>query len=347
MNTMQGDALFCDPRTILARVLEQFTARGLTPVVAVELEFYLLDAPSVAAGVPAPPPQINVGGQIKPYQVYDMRVMDRIEPTLKLIHDYAKALNIPADASLSEIGPGQFEINLMHRDNVLQAADEAILFKRVVDRAAIATGMACTFMAKPYTEHTGNGLHVHVSLLDKAGNNIFDQNNNADNLLWAANGLLGTMKDSQALLAPHGNSYKRLQPDSYAPVQMSWGHDHRGVALRLPETQGKAARLEHRVAGADANPYLALAAILSGILYGLNKKTAPSLPALKAYDTSTAEFLHHDWLNAVTQFSESEFIKNSLGERYQTVFANVKRHEAIAINKTVNQLDWQTYLPRL
>ena len=347
MQSVTGESMFCDPRTILANVLEKFTARGLTPVVAVELEFYLLDTPSVVVGVPAPPPHINIAGQIKPYQVYDMRVMDRIEPTLKLIHEYAAALNIPADASLSEIGPGQFEINLMHRNNALQAADEAVIFKRVVDRAAIATDMTCTFMAKPYTEHTGNGLHVHVSLLDEQGNNVFDQASSKNNLLWAANGLLETMKDAQALLAPHGNSYKRLQPDSFAPVQMSWGYDHRGVAVRLPETHGNAARLEHRVAGADANPYLALAAILSGILHGLDKGTQPDLPALNPGDTSSAEFLHHDWLNAVNQFSKSDFIKHTIGEQYQRVFANVKRFEAITINKTVDQLDWLTYLPRL
>ncbi len=347
MQSVAGENMFCDPRSILANVLEKFTVRGLTPVVAVELEFYLLDTPSVVAGVPAPPPHINIAGQIKPYQVYDMRVMDRAEPTLKLIHEYAKALNIPSDASLAEIGPGQFEINLMHCDNAVQAADEAVLFKRVVDRAAIDSNMTATFMAKPYTEHTGNGLHVHVSLLDNEGNNIFDQANNENNLVWAANGLLETMKDAQGILAPHGNSYKRLQPDSFAPVQMSWGHDHRGVAVRLPETHGKAARLEHRVAGADANPYLALAAILSGILHGLDKGAKPKLPALSPGETSSAEFLHHDWLNAVNQFSESEFIKHTVGEKYQRLFANVKRFEAITINKTVDQLDWLTYLPRL
>jgi glutamine synthetase len=344
---IRGQPMFCDPRAVLANVIEKFLARGLKPVVALELEFYLLDAQSRTNGIPIPPEQLKIAGDIKPFQVYDIRVMDRVESTLNLIHEYAHALDIPAQASLSEIGPGQFEINLQHRDNVLQAADDAALFKRVVDRAALASNMNCTFMAKPYTESCGSGLHVHISLLDDQQNNVFDQNHNDNNLLFAVNGLLESMKDSQALLAPHANSYKRLQADSFAPVQLSWGYDHRGVAVRLPETRGEAARLEHRVAGADANPYLVLTAILTGILEGLDKATLPSSSALQAGETSTAEYLHHDWLTAVQQFEHSQFIKNAVGARYQRVFAKVKSHEALTTNKTVGQLDWQTYLSRL
>ncbi len=344
---MQGQPMFCDPRTVLAKVLERYTARGLKPVVALELEFYLLSAQSRTSGVPTPPEQIKIAGEVKPFQVYDVRVMDRIESTLNLIHEYADALDIPAQASLSEIGPGQFEINLQHRDDAIQAADDAVLFKRLIDRAAMATEMNCTFMAKPYTESCGSGLHVHISLLNEQQANVFDQNRNDSSLLFAVNGLLETLKDCQALLAPHGNSYKRLQADGFAPVQLSWGYDHRGVAIRIPETHGNAARLEHRVAGADANPYLVLAAILTGILEGIDKAALPASNALQAGETSSADYLHHDWLSAVRQFEQAEFIKRTLGERYQSVFANVKSHEALITNKTVGALDWQTYLSRL
>ncbi len=345
--SMDSQPMFCDPRNLLKKVLNKYTDRGLTPVVAMELEFYLLDGSSRISGVPCPPGQIKIAGDVKPYQVYDMRVMDRIEATLKLIHDYANALDIPAEASLSEIGPGQFEINLMHQTDALQAADEATLFKRVVDRAALATNMGATFMAKPYTEHSGSGLHVHVSLLNEQERNIFDQTAHPHNLMYATSGLLDTLKDAQAILAPHGNSYKRLQPDSFAPVQLSWGHDHRGVAVRLPETTGPAARLEHRVAGADANPYLVLVAVLEGILHGLDLQTQPNTVELQAGETSSADYLNHDWLTSIERFSQSAFIQTALGEQYQTLYSNVKRHEAITANKTVNQFDWQTYLPRL
>jgi len=348
MHTQDGEPSFADPRAILNQVLSRFSARGLTPVVAVELEFYLLDSSTRDSGIPKTPAILQIAGAPNELQLYDSRCMDRIEPVLERIHDYARTLSIPAEATLAEFGPGQFEINLRHRDNALTAADDAVLFKRVVDRAALDSHLGATFMAKPYTEHGGSGMHVHVSLLDQQGNNVFDaKDGEALTLQTAVAGLINSTDEAQAVLAPHANSYRRLQPDNFAPVRLDWGYDHRGVAVRLPVTSGPAARLEYRVAGADANPYLVLAVILSGIMRGLDDARPPSTAPLLAGDEPNARFLTHDWLTATERMAESDFMKAALGERYATIYTNIKRHEAQLINRQVTDCDWRTYLPRI
>lgn len=348
LHSLDGTPSFCDPRHRLASVIERFTARGLRPVAAFELEFYLLDSQSRDTARPRPPAELAIAGRPKALQLYDPRAMDRMEPVLDRIHSYAASLDIPADATLSEFGPGQFEINLAHRTDALRAADDAVLFKRVIDRAAMHDGLLATFMAKPYTEHSGSGMHVHVSVIDEAGNNIFDAGEGEPRMLQCAvKGLLDTLLDVQLLLAPNGNSYRRLQPESYAPVRLDWGIDHRGAAIRLPEISGAGARLEHRVAGADANPYLVLAAVLGGILKGLDAGESVDTPALDAGDTPAAPELHHDWLGCCERFLDSPFVASLLGEPYQRVFGATKRHEALWFNRRVSDTDWSVYLPRI
>ena len=348
LHTLDGTPSFCDPRQLLTTVIERFAERGLRPVAAFELEFYLLDNQSRDSARPRPPAELAIAGRPKNLQLYDPRAMDRMEPVLDRIHDYAAAMDIPAEATLSEFGPGQFEINLAHRDNALYAADDATLFKRVVDRAAMHDGLLASFMAKPYTEHSGSGMHVHVSVLDEAGRNIFNAGHGEPRTLQqAVRGLLDTLLDCQLLFAPNGNSYRRLQPESYAPVHLDWGIDHRGAAIRLPEISGPGARLEHRVAGADANPYLVLAAVLGGILKGLDEGKPVATPALDDPAAPQAPALHHDWLGCCERFLGSNFIASLLGERYRQVFGATKRHEALWFNRTVSNIDWSLYLPRL
>lgn len=336
-----------DVRAILQKTVERLNADKLYPVVAVELEFYLLDASTRSTGVPKVPEQLSIAEKPDDLQLYDMRVMDRAGNVLQRIHQYADAMGIPAETSLAEYGPGQFEINLRHQSSPVLAADHAVLFKQLVDRAAYQEGLVATFMAKPYTEHGGSGQHVHVSLLDDKGENVFDtQTTGNNNLLYAVAGCMDLMSASQLMFAPHANSYRRLQPESFAPVQRNWGYDHRGVAIRLPETKGKSARLEHRVAGADACSHLVLATLLGSIHYGLRNQKLPDTEPLLPGETSAAETLTHDWVAAIDSFNESTVLRSILGDRFCDMLVKMKHHEARAFNRQVSNIDWATYLTR-
>ena len=337
-----------DTRSMLARVVKELNDDGLFPVVAVELEFYLLDESTTTSGVPRVPKELTIAGKPDDLQLYDMRVIDRVSALLKRIHRYAKSMGIPAETTLAEFGPGQFEINLKHQSSPVRAADHAVLFKQLVDRAAHEQGLLASFMAKPYTEHGGSGQHVHISLLNENGDNVFDSADNSNNtLLHATNGCLELMSESQLVFAPHANSYRRLQPDSFAPVRCDWGYDHRGVAIRLPETRGKAARLEHRVSGADANPYLVLSTLLGSVHEGLKRAESPAVKPLLAGEQSSATTLTHDWLTAIENFENSQTLQRILGEKFCEIYVRMKRHEASTFNRQVSNIDLSTYLTRV
>ncbi|MFK7992573.1 MAG: glutamine synthetase family protein [Granulosicoccus sp.] len=335
-----------DVRSILQKQVDKLNTRGLFPVVAVELEFYLLDSSTRDSGTPHIPSQLTVAGTPNTLQLYDMRAMDRIESVLTRIRSFAEDMDIPAETQLAEFGPGQFEINLKHQSNPVIAADHAVLFKQLVDRAANELGLLTTFMAKPYSEHGGSGQHVHVSLLDKNGHNVFDQADSS-NLQFAIAGALEHLEVTQLLFAPHANSYRRLQPDSFAPVRLDWGFDHRGVALRIPETSGAAARIEHRVAGADANPYLVLSAILGAIATGFDARQTPRSEPLLPGEVPSASFLTHDWLTAIENFEKSSWASELLGSSFHSLYAAIKKHEAQAINCLVTNVELDTYLSRV
>jgi len=272
--------------------------------------------------------------------------MDRVKNVLSLIKTYAQAMDVPTEATLSEYGPGQFEINLKHQSDALQAADHAVLFKQLADRAASQCGLLACFMAKPYSEHGGCGQHVHVSLLDKQGQNIFDQTD-AMRLKHAVAGSLAKLEETQLLFAPHANSYRRLQPDSFAPSRIDWGMDHRGVALRIPESTGPAARLEHRVAGADANPYMVVCAILAAMQQGLSEQQMPGTAPLQPQESPSAPYLTHDWLTAIDRFEHSQWNQTIFGNTFCHTYSSIKRFEAHTINRLVPDTDLSTYLTRV
>ena len=343
-----GRASDFDSRAVLARQVERFAAHGWRAVVAVELEFYLLDGDTRLSGRPTVPERLRVAGPHDDIQLCELRAGDRIEGVLARIHDYAAALELPAEATLAEVGPGQFEINLAHRDDPVRAADEAVLFRRVVDRAAFDEGLLATFMAKPYTEHGGSGQHVHASVVDAHGANVLDaRGGEPTRLRHAVAGLLGTLDDAQLLFAPNGNSYRRLQPGGFAPCRADWGLDHRGVAIRLPETDGRGARVEHRVAGADANTHLVLAAILGGLLDGLDAAEEPAIGPLAPGSRPSARHLTHDWIAAIERAATSPFLRTLLGERFVDAYVAIKRHEAWSFNRQVTEADWRACLARV
>ena len=344
-----------DPRTRLREAVAALGARGLKAVVATELEFYLLDGSTRRTGRPAVPEALSVAGPPAALQLYDARVLDRIEPVLDTIGAWTDALDVPGETVMAEFGPGQFEINLSHRDDPLRAADEAVLLRRIVDRAAFEHDLVACFMAKPYTEHGGSGMHVHASLLDADGRAVLDTPGACEGealppdsaLAHAVGGLLETLPAAQLVFAPHANSYRRLRAGDFAPCRTDWGFDHRAAAIRLPATRGPGARIEHRVAGADANPYLVLAAILGGIVHGLERGRGSSGGPLRAGMMPDAPALATEWTRAIERFRASAAMDRIFGDRFVEVFAGVKGREAEAFAREVGPSDWRAGLGRL
>jgi glutamine synthetase len=349
MHEMDGTPSFMDPRAILSAMLERYRTRGLTPVVATELEFYLMEDDWRETGRPQPPAKLRFRDQPNGFQLYDMGAVDALDDYLQTVRAWAKAQGLPADATTAEFGPGQFEINLLHRADALAAADDCIYLKRIADQAARRHGLKSTCMAKPYADQAGSGLHVHASVIDDKGNNVLDaEGGDPVRLRSVTAGMLQTMRDAQLIFAPFANSYRRFQPGSFAPVDIDWGLGHRGTAIRIPDAQGPAARVEHRVAGADANPYLLLTAILGGMLLGLDETLDPGPATEPGQDPPQGtKRLTHDFLTAVEDFSASPFIRDAFGERYQRLYGDTKRKEAITFLRTVSDFDYRTYLPRI
>ncbi|MDO1581602.1 glutamine synthetase family protein [Rhizobium oryzicola] len=348
MHELNGRPSFMDPRAILARVLGRYAERGLTPVVATELEFYVVENDFRETGRPRPPRALTYRDEPNGFQLYDMSVVDALQDYLDTLRSWAKAMGLPADATTAEFGPGQFEVNLLHRADALAAADECLYLKRVAEQAAKRHGLKSTCMAKPYGEHAGSGLHVHASIIDAKGNNILDAKGGNPVLLKSITaGMLNTMRDAQLIFAPFANSYRRFQPGSFAPVDIDWGFGHRGTAIRIPDKDGPGARIEHRVAGADANPYLLLTAILGGMLLGLEQTLDPGPATEPGQPAPGNRRLTHDFLTAVEDFAASSFIEDVFGERYQKLYGDTKRKEAITYLRTVSDFDYRTYLTRI
>lgn len=330
------------PRQILKTVLKEFKSQGLHPVVSTELEFYLLKRRAKATDAPLPP------ARSPDAQNFDLEVLARQQAILQEILSAAQAQGMPSDTLIAEYGAGQFEVNFHHTDDVLAAAETAILFRRLVRAIAAKHGLEATFMAKPYADKPGNGLHVHASVVDDKGNNIFNTDGDevALQLQHAVGGVLSTMRDLQAIFAPHLNSYRRFQPNSFAPSAPDWGIDNRGAAIRLPEISGPAARLEHRISGADANPYLVLAAILGGMMHGL--ETAPPIPLpLDDPKAEPAERLTADWSTAVERFAQSSIASRIFGQHYRDVYVAVRRDEIEQLTTVISPLEYRYYLSRL
>lgn len=348
MHELAGEPSFMDPRAILSAMLARFADRGLTPVVATELEFYVLEDDWRETGKPRPPKALTYRGDPNGFQLYDMGAVDALQDYLSTLREWADLQGLPADATTAEFGPGQFEINLNHRPDALAAADDCIYLKRLAQMAARKHGLRATCMAKPYANHAGSGLHVHASVIDQSGRNVLDAKCAEPTLLKSiCAGMLDTMRDAQLVFAPFANSYRRFQPGSFAPVDIDWGVGHRGTAIRIPEADGPGARIEHRVAGADANPYLLLTAILGGMLKGLDAELDPGPATAPGAEASTGRRLTHDFLTAVEDFAASDFIRDAFGERYQRLYADTKRKEAITYLRTVSDFDYQTYLARI
>ena len=304
-----------DPRHALRAVLDRFKARGLTPVCAVELEFFLIDDSGRNLEIPISP---RSGKRRKAAETLSIRALDQFDTFFTDLYDACEEMDIPADTAISEAGLGQFEINLVHCDDALRAADDAWLFKMLVKGMARKHGFAASFMAKPYEDYSGSGLHMHFSVLDADGNNVFDNGGaeGTEMMRHAVAGCLKAMPGSALIFAPHSNSFDRMVPGA-----------HRTSAIRIPSGSHKARRIEHRVSGGDVNPYLMVAAILGAAINGIEDAEEPPAPITGNAYAADLPQIPGDWKSAIDAFEASPEIARIFAPDLVRNFVLTKRQE--------------------
>ena len=349
MHELDGTPSDLDPRYVLKKVIDRFAEDGLVPVAACELEFYLVDAKRAADGSVQLPLHEKTGERAKLHNVYGLRELADLGDFLRDLWETADIQGVPLEGAIAEYGIAQLELTLKHKADVLRAADDAVMYKRLAKGVALKHGMEATFMAKPFTDQAGNGLHLHVSVADQTGANIFASTDEEGDprLKHAIGGMKALLGDSMAIFAPNANSYRRFRANSYAPVAPTWGVNNRTVSLRIPAGPPSTRHIEHRVAGADANPYLALAVLLAGVHYGMKNQIDPGPKVTGDGYAAAAKMdlrLPSNWFAAVDAFAASDILKDYLGERFVCMYAALKRQEQDRFFERVTDLDIDWYL---
>ncbi|WP_170465117.1 glutamine synthetase family protein [Ruegeria arenilitoris] len=338
-----GNPFAGDPRHALAAVLERYAQRGWSVIAATELEFTLLDS---SGGQPRPPINPVTQRRLADEAVLSMAEMDAFDTFFTELYDGCAAMSIPAQTAISESGIGQFEINLNHQE-AMRCADDTWLFKALTRGLARKHGFTATFMAKPYADDAGNGMHVHFSVVDQHGQNVFDDGGaeGTDLLRWAIAGCLTAMPGSTLVFAPHGNSYTRLVPGAHAPTGASWAYENRTAALRVPGGAPAARRIEHRVAGGDINPYMMLAAVLGAALNGIEDQSTPPAPISgNAYDIEGLPQLAPDWPAAIAAFETDPSVARIFPADLIRYFAMTKRQEIRRFAERPPEDHWLSYI---
>ena len=346
--TIQDDSRYSsivDPRNVLAKVWDNFSKLKLYPRVAFELEFYLIKRRNKLDENPTPPISKRNKRQSEGTQVYGMSELDDFYDFLEEINKFCKIQNIPASTASSEFAPGQFEINLNSTTNLLKAADDSVLLRRLVKETAIKHGYEATFLSKPYLGEAGSGMHLHLSLYDKNKKNVFSKNKLKNKyLLHAIGGLQKTMYECMAIFAPNINSYRRFLPDQFVPVNYSWGPNNRSVAFRIPVSNDEATRIEHRVAGAEANAYLVLSSILSGIMHGFKNKITPDKPHIDNACDNPDKAMPLNINDALTKLENSKVMNKYLTKEYVKIYVDLKRKEQESFHAEISNIELKWYL---
>jgi glutamine synthetase len=333
-----------DPRQVLQALVNRFSEKSLRPCMAVELEFSLLPKPETNESIgSALKNQNTVGGNL-----YALSELDYHGPLLEALRQAFKTQDLPYEGIIKESAPSQFEINVAHSNDAMLLADQVIRMQRTIRSVAARHGFVASFMPKPIDDEAGNGLHVHCSLLEENDVNVFDNGGEegSDLLGYAVAGCLELLPASMLLFAPSFNAYRRFQPGNHAPTESAWGYDNRTTAIRIPESPPSARRIEHRVAGADANPYLVLAAVLAGIWHGIEGKLTPP-PAIEgnAWDQDIkATPLPTTMDQAIDAFDGAQTLSEYLTTEFKTLFLATKKQEWSEFARHVTEFELETYL---
>jgi glutamine synthetase len=331
----KGNPFWHDPRAILASIVERLREDGFHPVIACELEFYLVDSRRQEDGTFRPPTVPRTGAPMEyPVNAASLPAED-FAVFFDKVREAARLQDVSAGLVYVEYGLGQFEINLDHSSDPVRAADEAVLLKRIVRGVARSLGLDATFMAKPYGTEAGSGFHMHMSLTDADGDNLFARPGGEALLRHAIGGMKKLLPDTLSFFVPNANSFKRAGA-VFAPVNLAWGEDNRTVAFRIPAGTGKARRIEHRVAGADANPYLVAAAILAAAHLGITERIDPGPPAAGHAGFRRDFDLPSDVFAATRRLEKSRLVPRYFPERYNKLFASLKRGEHMEFLEAVS-----------
>jgi glutamine synthetase len=346
-NPQTNELVPFQPREILRGVLDRYQSLGITPVVALELEFYLIDENRTDDGGPLAVKSPLNGRTASSNQVYSIDTLEEYAPILAAITDACALQGVPAAIASGEFAPGQFELNLNHVADALVAADHACLLRRIGRSVARTFGMEATFLAKPFLDQSGSGMHIHMNFSDEHGHNIFHEDIDQGETLMrqAMAGLQATMPESMAIFSPNINGFRRLKPNCYVPVTMDWGYDNRSVAFRIPSGRGQGKRIEHRVAGADANPYLVLASALAGVHYGLSHRLRPLSEAFSGNaGVEVDPHLPLTLWRALDRLDDAPILNEYFGARYLQLYKTVKENELNALLATALPREYEWYL---
>lgn len=346
MRDPKGGPSWIDPRNVLARVVERFAEMGLTPVVALELEFYLIDKERTRFGAPRPPISPRSRQRETATQVYSITELEAFAGLLADITAACDAQEIPYGAITTEYAPGQFEINLDHVPDPLLAADHAVLLKRAVKGCARRHDLQATFAPKPFPEESGSGLHAHVSLIDEQGRNVLDDGDGGASLMLrhAIGGCLEMMPASMAIFAPNPNGFRRYRANTFVPVSRTWGIENRSAAVRVPMGDAKSRRIEHRIAGADANPYLALAAILASMHHGIAREIDPGPPSTGNLGMEVDPEIPNRPYRALDVLEGSAVMQDYFGADYLEAYVTTKRAEMDEFYEQLSPTEYAWYL---
>lgn len=323
------------PRNVLKRILALYKKEGWTPVVAPEIEFYLTKK-NIDPAQPIEPPMGRTGRRVVSRQAYSMMAVDDYGPVIDDIYDFAEAVGLEIDTIIQEGGAGQIEINLVHGDPI-RLADQVFFFKRLIREAALKNDCFATFMAKPMQDEPGSAMHIHQSILDGNGDNIFSDANGKETQLFY-NFIAGQqtfIPNAICLLAPYVNSYRRFVAKGSAPINLEWGADNRTTGIRIPISSPAARRVENRIVGMDSNPYLAIAASLACGYLGMKQGLKPRVSEKgEAYEKprDIPRSLH----GALDLFEGAPELNQVLGKDFCRIYLAIKRHEAEAFLEVIS-----------
>jgi len=341
MQELDGAGVFSDPRGVLKSVLDRYKADNLTPVVAMEYEFFLFE-PGTVPPVPVAPPNGMVSA--KGANCYNLDVCYDFDSILREIEESCAQQGLNVIGIVCEYGTGQFEVNLGHTDNALEACDHALMLKRAIRGVALKHGLLASFMAKPFSDDVGSGLHAHVSMLNEAGDNIFGLAGGEAKLAAAVGGLLASMREATSFFAPNANSYRRFDPGAYAPIVPNWGENNRKLSVRLPMSDTKNRRFEHRVSGADACPHLVLASVLAGAHFGMVNNTDPGEKLGEFDDVDYSDVLPSRWRQALGALDGGTILREYFSNEFVDLYLQVRGYEEEEFHKAVSNADYAQYL---
>ncbi|BCG82514.1 glutamine synthetase [Mesorhizobium sp. 113-3-3] len=322
-----GRSVEFTPRNVLKRVLAAYDKLGLKPVVAPEIEFYLVRK-NPDPDYPLTPPVGRSGRAIGGGAGYSIAGVNEFDELIDDIYHFSESQGLEIDTLIHEEGAGQLEINLRHGDPI-ELADQVFMFKRTIREAALKHEIYATFMAKPIQGQPGSAMHIHQSIIDKkTGKNIFSAEDGSETeaFFHFIGGMQKHVPNALVMFAPYVNSYRRLTQAASAPVNNKWGYDNRTTAFRVPRSDPAARRVENRIPSSDANPYLALAASLACGLIGITRKIKAEPPVLTTANAHEID-LPRSLLEAVDLFEGDEELCALLGKSFAATYAAIKRAE--------------------